>query len=247
MGILEINEFLRNINLPKNQILFLHVKLKGICNDASYQELSAQIIKVLTELYNPKTILVPTFTYNYAVNRIYDRINSSSEVGRFSEEIRKKFNPLHRTLNPVFNVIDTRHYLKNFHLEEESAFGEDSLMHLLHQLGHVVVNINLDEFVSTYIHFLEYHYDVPYRYVKNIPGRVIISDKENNEIDYKYFVRDLEKPTTWDRNKIMDTLFKEGGLQLFILDNLRLTWSYSKKMERILGKKLELDRNFLLK
>lgn len=246
MEISEVREFLKSIDLPQNEILFLHVKLKGISNDVSYNELSKQIIEILNKLYNPKTILVPTFTYSYTKKGIYNRMDSPSEVGRFSEEIRNQFDPVHRSINPVFNVIDTNRYFDKYELKEETAFGEDSLMHLLHKLGHVVININVDEFISTYLHFLEYHYEVPYRYIKNFPGEVIISEENKKDINYQYHVRDLEKHTSWDREKIKMTLHEEGGLEIIKRNNVEVVWSHSKHMEKILGQKLEADKNFLL-
>lgn len=246
MSISEIENYLKEIDLPKNEILFLHVKLKGISDGISYASLSKHIIAILRDFYSPKTILVPTFTYSYTKSGTYNRISSTAEVGRFSEEIRNQFDPAYRSINPVFNVIDTHRYFDKYSLKEESAFGEDSLMHLLHELGHVVININVDEFISTYLHFLEYHYKVPYRYIKNFPGEVIISKEDTKIIDYQYYVRDLNKHTTWDREKIKFTLHQEGGLKIDKRDNLEIMWSHSQEMEKILGPKLEADGNFLL-
>ncbi|MDT0645910.1 AAC(3) family N-acetyltransferase [Zunongwangia sp. F260] len=246
MKLSDIEGIFKEVNIPKNEILFLHVKLKGIADQIPYPNLSKQIIAVLDDLYQPKTILIPTFTYSYTKSGIFNKLSSNSEVGRFGEEIRNQFDPVHRTSNPVFNVIDTNRYFEKFELKEESAFGEDSLMHLLHNLGHVVININVDEFISTYLHFLEYHYKVPYRYNKNFPGEVILSDEDKKEINYQYHVRDLDKHTSWDRHKIKTTLHKEGGLKIHQSGNVEVVWSHSKTMEKILGQKLEADKNFLL-
>jgi aminoglycoside 3-N-acetyltransferase len=245
MNLSKLKDFLKRINLPKNEILFLHVRLKGISDDVPYKELSKQIIDVLNELYNPKTILVPTFTYSYTKKGIFDKINSPAEVGRFSEEVRKQFNPLLRTKNPVFSFIDTNNYFSKNELKEESAFGEDSLLHLLHNLGHVVININIDEFISTYLHYLEYHYKVPYRYIKNFPGETILSSEDKRKINYQYYVRDLDKDTAWDREKIKSTLLEEDGLENYKFEDFEVVWAHSKKMQEILGKKLEANKNFL--
>lgn len=247
MELSEIKSFLADLNLPKDEIIFVHVKLKGISYDTSYKQLSKQIIEILQDLYSPKTILVPTFTYSYTETGIFNRISSPSEVGRFGEEIRNLFDPKHRTINPVFNVIDTNNYFKkNYDLKEESAFGEDSLMHLLHKLGHVVLNINVDEFISTYLHYLEYCYNVPYRFIKNFPGEVIISNQDKKEVVFQYDVRDLDKNSSWDRGKIRSVLYEQCGLQIFVRENLEVMWVHSKEMEKILGPKLKADGNFLL-
>ena len=246
MNDLELKEFVESFNLPKNEILFLHVRLKGISNTMPYDLLSKKIIDLIDEVYTPKTILVPTFTYNYTKTGLYDRINSPAEVGRFSEEIRKQYSFTYRTLNPVFNVIDTKNYFRIEELEVNSAFGERSLLQLLHEEGHVVVNINVDKFISTYLHFMEYHHDVPYRYIKNFPGKIIVSEKEEKPVEYKYHVRDLEKNTAWDRIKIKDKLYKQGGLEINHFKEVEISWSHSKQMEKILGAELKKNKNFLL-
>jgi aminoglycoside 3-N-acetyltransferase len=242
----EIEECLGNINLPKNEILFLHVRLKGISDYMSYTDLSKQIIEVLNDLYTPKTILVPTFTYSFTKTGIYDIKNSASEVGRFSEEIRKQFDPSHRTRNPVFNVIDTNKYLSKFQLKEESAFSKDSMFCLIHELGHVIVNINIDGLFGTYLHFLEYYHNVPYRYNKSFLGKKILSNQKMENVDYQYYVRDLDKDTAWDREKIKSTLLEEGGLENYKFEDFEVRWSHSKQIDRIIGQKLDENKNFLI-
>ncbi|MFV9482464.1 AAC(3) family N-acetyltransferase [Christiangramia sp. ASW11-125] len=242
----ELENFIKQIDLPKNQILFLHVRLKGIANDLSYDILSKKIISLFEDLYSPKTILVPTFTYAYTKTGVYNKMESPAEVGRFSEEIRKMYDWECRTNNPVFNVIDTKKYFTKYNLKEETAFGDDSLMHLLHEMGHIVINLNVENFISTYLHFLEYHYNVPYRYIKSFPGEVILSTENTKQVNYKYHVRDLDADTSWDRNMIKETLADANGLRVYNSGGIELSWIDSEKMESILGKKLTRDKNFLL-
>ena len=242
----ELENFIKEIDLPKNQILFLHVRLKGLADDVPYDTLSKKIMGLFEDLYSPKTILVPTFTYTYTKSGIYNKMESPSEVGRFSEEIRKVYGSEYRTNNPVFNVIDTKKYFAKYNLKEETAFGNDSLMHLLHDKGHIVINLNVEKFISTYLHFLEYHHNVPYRYIKSFPGEVIISPKNTKQVDYKYHVRDLDADTSWDRDMIKKKLADENGLRVYNSGDIELSWIDSKNMESILGKELINDKRFLL-
>lgn len=241
-----MREFLKEINLPKNEILFLHIKLKGMTDHFSYNDISKQILYALNDLYKPKTILIPTFTYSYTNTGTFNRISSPSEVGRFSEEVRNQYTSLNRTINPVFNVIDTNNYLLKYQLKEESAFGEDSMFNLLHELGHVIVNINIEELIGTYLHFLEYFFNVPYRYKKNFPGKVVISDQEKKLINYEYHVRDLDKNPIWRRQKIITLLNEEGVRNNFSFNELKISWAHSKNIDSILGSKLKNDGNYLI-
>ncbi|WP_405198346.1 AAC(3) family N-acetyltransferase [Christiangramia sp. LLG6405-1] len=242
----ELENFIKGIDLPKNKILFLHVRLKGLADDMAYDALSKKIIGLFEDLYCPKTILVPTFTYAYTKTGIYNKMESPAEVGRFSEEIRKMYDWECRTNNPVFNVIDTTNYFADYDLKEETAFGNDSLMHLLHEMGHIVINLNVEKFISTYLHFMEFHHNVPYRYIKNFPGEVILSPKNKKKVDYKYHVRDLEANTSWDRDMIKKTLANKNGLRVYDSGDIELSWIDSKNMESILGNELIKNKKFLL-
>ena len=50
---------------------------------------SQEILEKLDDVFNPIDIFVPTFTYSFTKNKAFDVANSTSEVGRFSEEARK--------------------------------------------------------------------------------------------------------------------------------------------------------------
>ena len=78
-----LKQLIQNLALAQNEILFIHIRLKGLSESFSYKEQARQIIGYLEEFYKPKTILIPTFTYSFTKTGIYDRVNTSSEVGRF--------------------------------------------------------------------------------------------------------------------------------------------------------------------
>ena len=85
-----IKEVIKSLALPKIEILFLHVKLKGL-SSLPYQEISQQIIGYLEEFFVPKTSLILTYTYSFTKIRVFDRKLSVSEGGRFGEEIRSLY------------------------------------------------------------------------------------------------------------------------------------------------------------
>jgi aminoglycoside N3'-acetyltransferase len=117
---------------------------------------------------------------------------------------------------------------------------------LIHELGHVIVNINIDGLFGTYLHFLEYYHNVPYRYNKSFLGKKILSNQKMENVDYQYYVRDLDKDTAWDREKIKSTLLEEGGLENYKFEDFEVRWSHSKQIDRIIGQKLDENKNFLI-
>ncbi|NLC72725.1 MAG: hypothetical protein GX684_03005 [Ruminococcaceae bacterium] len=173
-------DLLKQLNIPKKRIIFLHVKLRNFKKrvNASYEILSKAIITVFEDLFNPKTILVPTFTYSFTKSGIYHRAFSKSEVGRFSEE---KFAP-YRTRNPIFSVVDVHNYLSNFENEINfnTAFDENSLFHFLDEEDCIIVNFGLEKLISTQLHYVERQMNVSYRYDKIFEG-VVYHDEFNCE------------------------------------------------------------------
>lgn len=60
-----LEKVIESLNLPKNTIIFTHVRLKGLSEGRSYSNLEKDLLECLEKYYNPKTILVPTFTYSF--------------------------------------------------------------------------------------------------------------------------------------------------------------------------------------
>ncbi|MDG5801027.1 AAC(3) family N-acetyltransferase [Marinilabiliaceae bacterium ANBcel2] len=225
-----IKELVENLNLPLNRILFLHVKLKGIDDDICYAERTKLIIKYIEELYKPKTILIPTFTYSFTKTGIFNRATSSCEVGRFGEEARMAYSSRHRTINPVFSVIDTNQYFSSYNIDETTAFGQNSLFDLLNDIGHVIVNINLERILFTFLHYIEEQKEVFYRYNKTFKGKVSCDGKNYRFIKYNYFVRDLELDTRRRYNKTKNFLLKRGALKESCSNTINSCWIYSDEL-----------------
>jgi aminoglycoside 3-N-acetyltransferase len=111
--------------------------------------------------------------------------------------------------------------------------------------GHIILNINVDGLIGTYLHFLEFLFKVPYRYKKDFNGQ-IITNNQIKKINFEYYVRDLNIDTTWNRKKIIELLQKEGGRQEFKFGDLKISWSHSKNMDDILSPCLNENKNFFL-
>lgn len=242
--------------LPQGSILVLHVRLKGLLQASSgsnqnsisidYRKLSTDLMAVLNDLYQPQGILVPTFTYSFTKTGIYDRTSTPGEVGRFGEEIRLSYPARARTMNPVFNFIDCDDILKSRERCEYTAFGRDSVWRHLMDSGHICLNINVPELFGTYLHYLEAHQAVPYRYPKLFPGRVSADGHSWKAVNYEYYVRDMDRDTRWHRDKIATFLNAHGVLHDFGTVQAPLRWFHSTNMDEVLGRALRHDPEFLI-
>jgi aminoglycoside 3-N-acetyltransferase len=241
-----IKQLIKTLSLPKNEILYLHVQLKGLSSKLSYSELTKRMIYFLEEFYCPKTILVPTFTYSFTKTGIYDLKNTPSEVGRFSEEVRKLYDYENRSLNPVFSVIDTNMYMKKYLINENTAFGKNSLFDLLYKEKHVIVNINLNEIILAFLHYIEEFKKVDYRFNKKFSGRILCQNDKELKVEYNYYVRNYDMDTRWRRSKVESFLISTGSLFFKEFNNVKLRWMYSDNLFQDIEKKLEENQRYLI-
>jgi aminoglycoside N3'-acetyltransferase len=239
---------LERCRIPSGKILFLHVKLKAIqaITGASYDQTALELVNCLKQLFNPQAVLIPTFTYTYTTSRIYHRLFSRSEVGRFSEEIRQQ-HIADRTPDPIFNVIDiSSELLSSITIDYKTAFGENSLYEYLDKQDCICFNIGLKELVSTQLHYVERLNNVGYRYDKVFPGIVYHDEKNWEHIDYTYYVRNLELNPTWNRQKIEKYLSSQGALSMSEKDNVKITWISAQSLRKAISLELAGDENFLI-
>ena len=175
----DVSDFLLGLDLPKRKVVVVHARIKSIAQQlegrCSYPEITGNIIHYLEEVASPPTIMIPTYTYSYTKSRVFHRLFSRSEVGRFSEEAR--LHGYHRTPDPIFSFLDTNQYFNekvNFNI----AFGKGSIFDFLHREDAIILNIGLGDFIATQRHYIERYYNVPYRFDKLFSGVVYLNDKE---------------------------------------------------------------------
>lgn len=240
-----IREYIKNLKLPKNEILFLHARLKGLESGSDYQEITKQILGYLEDFYSPKTILIPTFTYSFTETGCFNRVETPSEVGRFSEESRRMFSSSFRSMNPVFSVVDTKkYYISRSDVRNDTAFGEKSLFNLLSVENHIVINFNLEQLFSTFFHYIEQRFGVDYRFMKYFSGTITDGDFSES-IVFDYYVRRYEIDTGFRRSKIELDL-GEKNLIKYVLNKQGMKWIYSSDLFAFLQSKIEFNQRYLI-
>jgi len=241
---MKTSDIVKHIKLPRNEIIFLHVRLKGIC-ETTYSKFTIELIEQLTAAYSPKTILIPSYTYSFTNTGVYDIAKTKSETGRFGEEARLIFGKECRTFNPVFSVIDTLKYIQKRRINENTAFGADSLFEVLAREGYIIVNINLEYLITTHLHFLENQLQVPYRFEKIFEGTIFNAGNKVKDIKFDYFVRDLASTPELDRRKIEKYLMDEKAI--YYSSEYPIKWLHSFELDRLLVPEIQNDPLFLLK
>ncbi|RQD74203.1 MAG: hypothetical protein D5R97_08165 [Candidatus Syntrophonatronum acetioxidans] len=244
-----LSSLFEDLNMPQQQIIFLHVSLRTLKNrvDVSYPVLTRAILEVLERLYTPKTILVPTFTYSFKKSGIFHRTFSRSEVGRFSEEVRK-FAP-YRTPDPIFSVCDVYNYLPPLErdIDYTAAFEENSLFQFLDEEDCLIINLGLDKFISTQLHYIERQNNVDYRYNETFEGVVYYDEKNWEKVNYLYYFRDPEIFPIWNRKVIKECLLERNALKSSQKDNIEVSWISAKAKAKAITEVLSRDEYYLIR
>ena len=236
-----------NLNfLPSGQHIFVHAKIKNFSkNFSSYRDASLKLIDFFLKT-KPKSIVIPTFTYSFTKTKIFSQKDSVSEVGRFSEEIRKSSNFSNRTLDPIFSILDLLNYGFNKKEIIKESFGIDSVFSDFEKLNGIVINFDLDEIVSSQIHYFEKKFQINYRSNKKFTGEILFNEKEKFKVEYTFFCRDLENNYSWNRKKVKNDLIDSKILKENVLDDYKIDWFYTQELGNFLNKKIKENEKYLL-
>lgn len=194
-----LEESLINLKIPKYSTIIIHSSLfKFGIIEGGVGTIYNLLKNVFDETY---TLLMPTYTFSYSNTRVWSCINTRSETGVLTDYMRQ-LTPQNRSINPFHSVCiegPQKSYLLND--ISDSSFGENSVYEKLYKLG--AFNLSLgSEFIggATFCHYTEEMLKVPYRFYKYFPGN--ITDQHNNKvnIDFKMYVRIIEKDFYYDNN-----------------------------------------------
>ena len=232
--------------LPSGQHIFVHAKIKNFSkNFPSYRDASLKLLDFLLKT-KPKSIVIPTFTYSFTKTKLFSQKDSVSEVGRFSEEIRKSTNFSNRTLDPIFSILDLLNYGFNKNEIIKESFGVNSVFSDFEKLNGIVINFDLDQIVSSQIHYFEKKFRIKYRSNKKFTGEILFNKKEKFKVEYTFFCRNLEKNYFWNRKKVKNDLIDSKILKENVLDDYKIDWFYTQELGNFLNKKIKENEKYLL-
>lgn len=242
-----LTSLLSDLNIPKDHIIFLHVKLRDIKSniDDDYSNIASFLLKNIEYLYQPKTVLIPSFTYSFTKSGIYHVLFSKSETGRFSEEVRLNI-VKYRTPDPIFSVLDTANYLSRININYKTAFNEGGLFDFLNNEDAIIVNIGLDGFWATQTHYIENKNKVDYRYHKIFRGVIYYNYNQWANVKYNYFVRDLSINPSYNLLKREKYLQQTGSLKIYCKDKIKISWISAQSLMKHITNKLKEDIRYLI-
>jgi len=211
-----LEKALIDLKIPKFSTIIIHSSLFrfGII-DGGVDTIYNLLKNVFDETY---TLLMPTYTFSFSKTRDWSCVNTKSETGALTEYMRL-LPTQNRSIHPFHSVTiegpQSDYLLNGF---SDSSFGENSVYEKLYKLG--AYNLSLgSEFIggATFCHYAEEQLKVPYRFYKTFPGNVTDSYNKKVEIDFKMYVRIIEKNYYYDNNweVFWQDLLKKGLVNYF--------------------------------
>lgn len=169
---------LKEVGAHDCDYLFIHsdIIFGNAPADFNRKEYMSILFQVLNDL-NVKNIIVPTFTYSFCNNEIYDVKRSKTSMGSLSEYIRKQPDR-YRTLDPLLSLSVPSSLKSKFDNISTHSLGADSGLDIVHHLD----NVNFLFFgvpmgiCFTYLHYIEKMMDIPYRFDMDFEGDLIDYD-----------------------------------------------------------------------
>ncbi len=190
------------------------------------------------------TLIVPSFSYSFTRNEVFNVNSTESRVGLFSEAFRRKF-PNLRTRHPIFSIVVFGKH-KDLYLNAtiEDCFGEGTIFDLLYKQNAKIMNLGCD-LMLTFTHYVEQDFSVSYRYFKEFNGNIVDHQTTLNNVKCRYFVGDLNIRYSLNLNKLKETLLFEDALRIVPFDRVA-SYTVSAKNYFKIARKMLNETEFSL-
>ena len=190
--LISLEKSLSELDIPKYSTIIIHsILFKFGLIEGGTNTIYNLFRRLFDETY---TLVMPTFTFSFSNSRKWNSNNTKSETGILTEFMRKLENSS-RSINP-FHSVCIEGPNKDFLLDSisDSSFGVNSVFEKLYKLNAYNLSFG-SEFVggATFCHYVEELLQVPYRFYKYFPGYIVDNNEVKVEIDFKMYVRIIEK------------------------------------------------------
>lgn len=242
---------LKEVGLKEEDNIFIHSNI-GFFGKLENVEIKQDYWKIFKEaifevITTRGTVVVPTFSYSFCWNKVFDKFETPGTTGMFAELLRT--DPDAKRSNDVNFSVAAIGQNSEFFTNELSheSFGKNSFWERFVEKNGKICNFNVGLYYNTFIHYIEKLIEVPYRYDKKFEGEFKINGKIKNDF-YIHFVRNLE-----DSDSIPDLteLVKKSQELNFLKEaNIgrgKISCISTKNILQIVLKEINNNPNFLIK
>ena len=143
--------------------------------------------EILDAIASERTVLVPTFNYDFCKTGVFSVEGDPSQLGQFTEYMRQRTTL--RTQTPVFNFAVFNN--SGCPLEpSDNPFGTSSTFQWLMDNDGWVAFYGAKFMYNTFVHYIEESIPITYRYHKRFPGVVTIGEV-SQKIELIYRVKPM--------------------------------------------------------
>lgn len=210
----DIVHSLRHVGITKGNNIFIHSNIGffGRLEDADNPDDFYRIFKdaIFSIIGKEGTLVVPTFSYSYCWNRVFDKMNTPGICGFLSEKVRMDPEAI-RSDDANFSIAALGKNARYFtEIIPPHSFEENSFWGRFLKENGIICNFNFDS-GSTFLHYVEKSLNVDYRYDKKFTGKTITDGKVTESFFYHY-VCDHDKPQDMPNFEKFDRLAKQQGI-----------------------------------
>lgn len=200
----DIIDALKEAGIERGDSVFVHSNLQSfgkLSKNITKDEFLESFVEALTRVIGKKgNIIMPTFSYSFCKDELFDPDSTPSTVGILTEYFRKK-SEAKRSIDPIFSVAAIGPDKEYFTDVGTDCFGKKSIFEKMYHRKVKIIFLGKTEDL-TFLHFVEQKFKVPYRYFKKFSGKIKIK-KKIKEFTFNYNVRHLNKGVDYDHKKIM--------------------------------------------
>ena len=240
---------LKSIGVIPGDILLVHSDISVFGRLASYNRdfLFSALIDILKNVVTPEgIILMPTFSYSFCEDKVFELDTTKSKVGALTEYFRTCPEVV-RTMHPIFSFAIWGKNKESYLSISKDSFDQDSVFGKIHKNRGKILFLGAPFQSCTFIHYIEQIHGVPYRYIKKFPG-VIKSTNSEYMDEYFYFVRDLDlEKNELDLSRLEKYLVQKKVIRSTCIGNGRVLLIDSEQLYSETWDLLNNDIEFLLK
>ena len=231
---------IQNFKSFKNKKIIIFSDLSMLILKVGHKKIINYIIEIIEILIkNNNTIILPTYNFNFAKTKKTSSDNKFITTGYLNKYLLKQYEFL-RTKKPIYNYAVLGPKKKEIvSLEQNTAFGKDSVIGSLSMHGAIALGIGVDplNFNWVTIHVCEEISKVPYRFFKKFTGQNIDTKENVNE---KIFVRKKKFKFIITGEKIYNILSNKKKIFSYKFKKLNITsvnlYNYYKAGTQLLKK-----------
>jgi aminoglycoside 3-N-acetyltransferase len=239
---------LKEVGVAEGDLLMVHSDIATFGKLALFDrhELCQALVNQLDKSIGIRgTLIMPTFSYSFCRNQVYNREETPSTVGVLTEFFRTQPGSV-RTLHPIFSVA-IRGPIKDQLLDVEmDCFGKQSIFGKVHAKRGKLLFFGATFQACTFIHYVEQMHGVPYRFIKTFAG-MIQDGQRAYHAEATYLVRYLDRQVNLDLTRLEAHLLKKGMMHQVRVGNGKLLLVDADAVYQEGLKLLDQDIYFFLK